>query len=174
MLPSGNMDSDANSTPIGWIRTSGGLEKTRVIVDPTSQDPCLSEHIKRRETIVRVTYGQKTARAALKIGKAFEELGGRTEPQDTGEENIRREDTGLAMGLVASNDNIMGGNALDLVSPNSAAASSSGSASNVLAASTIVDFANSSSSTAKRQAAVDLPGDNLPIPKKRRIPKKRQ
>src|ERR1700728_352899 len=167
MPQSGNMDSDANSTPIGWIRPSGGLEKTRVIVDPTSQDPCLSEHIKRRETTVRVTYGQKTARAALKIGKAFEELGGRTEPQDTGEENIRREDTGLAMGLVASNDNIMGGNALDLVSPNSAAASSSGSASNVLAASTIVDFANSSSSTAKRQAAVDLPGDNLPIPKKR-------
>jgi hypothetical protein len=129
------MDSDADSTPIRWIRPSGGLEKTCVIVDATSRDPSRSlpsEHIQRRETTVRVTYGQKTARAALKIGRAFEELGGKTEPEDTGEENIRRED----------------GNALDLVPPNSAAASPGGSASNVPAASTTVDIANGSSGTA--------------------------
>jgi hypothetical protein len=112
-------DNDTDSTSIRWIRLSGGLEKTRVIVDATSRDP--SEHIQRRETTVRVTYGQKTARAALKIGRAFEELG---EPEDTGEENIRRKDTGLATGLVASNDKVVDGNALDLVPPNSAAVSS--------------------------------------------------
>jgi hypothetical protein len=31
-MPSGNMDSDADTTPIRWIRPSGGLEKTRVIL----------------------------------------------------------------------------------------------------------------------------------------------
>jgi hypothetical protein len=58
---------------------------------------------------VRVTYGQKKARAALKIGRAFEEL------EDTREENIRREDTGLATGLVALNDKVVDGNGLGLI-----------------------------------------------------------
>jgi len=145
------MDSDGDSTtPIRWIRPSGGLEKTRVIVDATSHDPSRSlpsEHIQRRETTMRV-------RAALKIGRAFEELGGRTELEDTGEENIRREDIGLAMGLVASNDKVVDGNAMDLVPPNTAAASPSGSASNVPAAS------NGSSGSKKRGAAADLSDDN--------------
>jgi hypothetical protein len=148
------MDSDADSTPIRLIRTSG------VIVNATSRDPSTqlslpSKHIQRRETTVRVTYGQKKARAALKIGRAFEEL------EDTREENIRREDTGLATGLVALNDKVVDGNGLGLIP-----AASNGSSGTAAAALASLGTATTASPVTARVANKRKPASSLP-PRKR-------
>jgi hypothetical protein len=137
------MDSDANSTPIRWIQPSGGLEKTRVIVDATSRDPRVSpaidvsEHIQKRKTRSIV----KIARAALKIGKGVRRTRGRMEL-----ENARREDIGLVdiIGVVA-----LDGNILDLVPHNSH------------------DASGSTRHAAKRQATVNSRVDDLPPKKKK-------